>query len=195
MANTGRIRYREVDQNPASPTFGQERWGDYVVDETACPPPQLYDSQAVAGYTTKSDCPFGVPSSVYYAVPAGYARAATQAAADAQALAYYENTRQAHANQFGYCDGQNGRSVLLTEWSVLSTDGVRVTLTRSDTNGPLQVSLLVFGPDGEAGGGALVQATLPNGQAALTTDLLLPYQVDPISQVAISATQPTDYRF
>lgn len=195
MANTGRIRYRETDTNPGSPTFGQERWGPWLVDETACPPPQLYDSQAVAGFTTKNNCPSGTPGSVYYTVPAGYARASTQAEADAQAQAYYENTRQANANLYGTCNGSTVRTLVLQAWTATGTDSLNVTVGRSDVVGSVIVTLQASGPDGDQGPMPTAQLTIPAGQNTITTDVVLSAPLDPVLDVVIIASTPADYIF
>ncbi|KAA9333414.1 hypothetical protein F0P96_10620 [Hymenobacter busanensis] len=110
MANTGRIRYREIDQNPNSPTFNTERWSDWVTDETACPPPTRYNSATISELVQRNDCTGGLTGTfVRYTVEAGaFFSYISQADADAQAQAHFDDTYQAYANANATC--QSGSS-------------------------------------------------------------------------------------
>lgn len=105
MANTGRIRYREIDTNPNSPTVGQERWSAWEENQEACPIPTTYYSDLIEERITRNNCASGYyGSSVRYILPDGaYSSTTSKADAQQQAQTYFDSTKQAYANQNGSC--------------------------------------------------------------------------------------------
>ncbi len=109
LRNTGFLERRQIDQNPLSPTFGQERWVADAQPSSTCPTPlsstTTYDSQAISQFVYRSNCPPGQSATpVLYSLAAGFKTSTvSQSDADAQAKAHFDYSKEAFANLNASC--------------------------------------------------------------------------------------------
>ena len=103
--NTGEQEKEQRDTNPSSPTYNQVRWVTAGTNTADCPVSnQLYSSYAITQTVYRNDCGTGTSTGIPYTVPAGHIVSATsQADADTQALAYFNNSKQGYAQQNATC--------------------------------------------------------------------------------------------
>ncbi|GAB2865913.1 DUF5977 domain-containing protein [Hymenobacter ruber] len=105
--NTGYADLTTQDLNPNSATYGATATRPGAFDPVRCPIPPTYYSAAVSGTAPRNDCPSGqTGTEVLYTVPAGqFSSRLSQADANDQATAFYNDNRQAYANAQGSCSG------------------------------------------------------------------------------------------
>ena len=113
--NTGEQEKEQRDTNPNSPTVGQTRFVPAGTNLHACPlPSPTYRSAAISEVVYRNDCGAGTSSGVPYTVPAGQVVSTiSQADADAQARAYFDNSKQTYAQGHATCNAAATRTCQL----------------------------------------------------------------------------------
>lgn len=105
--NTGAANVEEKDVNPNSPSYNQTRTVA-VANDSRCPVPvtQTYRSAEISEIVFRDNCGEGYyGGAVTYTLPEGHVVSlASQTEADADAMAFFNSTKQQYANEHGACE-------------------------------------------------------------------------------------------
>lgn len=206
--DTGRTRCQKINavntgwlEKEQTSSISTVRWLRTIRDEISCPlPALLLRSRAITDNVYRTNCGADETAGfVEYTVPEGQVTGYDQAAIDAEALAYFEATKEAYANTNATCTP--ARRVSVTWRKQLKT--VAVTLSRSDSVGDATVTVFAQVEVATTDRGdnlvtnAGIDVLIPAGQNVVGP-VLIGFggdAVQVVQLVEITAVTPNDYSY
>jgi hypothetical protein len=197
LQNTGQVEIEVRETNPKNPNFGKTRWIPGGQDTTRCPVVAQVGSDEISETVYRDDCVTGVSTGVVYTLPANSYYASTKYGANALARAYYDSTGKQYARANAVCQS---KTVSITNKSQFAK-GVRVTVTRTDSQGQLVVRVFAQANVDDGTGSPFTAQndgfiTIPDGQTSATGNVLFfGAVVQSVELVEITSTVPATYTF